>query len=286
METVKIAGSIVTIGESAFSYCSNLTSVELEDGIATIYEYAFRNCTGIEKIVIPNSVTSIQANAFYLCNNLTIYSTRDSQPDTWVTGWNSSNCKVVWNYNLVGTEGLLYTLSEDGTYYIVSGIENSEATEIIIPIHIDGIVVKEIGSYAFANSNITSIKFSSTITKIGEYAFSGCVSLDEITIPANITTIGAYAFADSGLKNAYFENTDGWSNKIGFKYYYRDANDINTGVKTYNLFVTTKAAEALVGSVKVATGSTWREDMSIGMLYREYSYATMNWHSVEWTCSE
>ena len=50
-----------------------------------------------------------------------------------------------------------------------------------------------------------------SLTRIGEYAFSGCLSLEEITIPANVTLIKRCAFwNDYSLSSATFENTNGW----------------------------------------------------------------------------
>ncbi len=69
-----IPDSVTEIGNSAFSYCSGLTSV-----------------------TIPDSVTSIGYAAFKGCSGLTIYCEATSKPRGWDSNWNVSNCPVVWD---------------------------------------------------------------------------------------------------------------------------------------------------------------------------------------------
>ena len=51
--------SVTTIGNSAFNYCSGLTSIEIPNSVTTIGEKAFWGCSKLTSIVIPNSVTTI-----------------------------------------------------------------------------------------------------------------------------------------------------------------------------------------------------------------------------------
>lgn len=80
------------------------------------------------------------------------------------------------------SSGLQYTLSADGTYYILSSLGNCTDTEIVIPETYENLPVKEIGEIAFADSNITSVTIPSTITKIGYDAFANCKQLSKVII--------------------------------------------------------------------------------------------------------
>lgn len=95
------------------------------------------------------------------------------------------------------TVGLAYSLSDDGTYYICTGIGESTGTEIIIPSMYNGLPVTEIGDYAFIScSKLTQITLSNGITTVENYAFYNCRSLTSINIPASVTKIGINAFTD------------------------------------------------------------------------------------------
>ena len=59
-----------TIGNSAFSECSSLTSITIPDSVTSIGDSTFIECYSLTSITIPDSVTSIGRNAFMWCGNL------------------------------------------------------------------------------------------------------------------------------------------------------------------------------------------------------------------------
>ena len=69
--TTTIQNSITSIGESAFSGCTGLTSITIPNGVTRIESGAFSGCTGLTSITIPNNVTSIGVSAFSGCTGLT-----------------------------------------------------------------------------------------------------------------------------------------------------------------------------------------------------------------------
>ena len=73
-ETITYSGttySVTSIGSSAFSGCSALTSVTIGNSVTSIGSYAFSGCSGLTSVTIPNSVTSIGYAAFRGCSALT-----------------------------------------------------------------------------------------------------------------------------------------------------------------------------------------------------------------------
>ena len=70
MTSITISNNVTTVGTSAFSGCTGLTSVKI-DNITTIANNMFTNCSSLTSVTIPESVTSVKDNAFVGCTNLT-----------------------------------------------------------------------------------------------------------------------------------------------------------------------------------------------------------------------
>ena len=69
---------VTEIGESAFSGCSNLSSISIPKSVTSIESSAFKGCSKLSSISIPEGVTSIRSNAFYKCINLSSISIPES----------------------------------------------------------------------------------------------------------------------------------------------------------------------------------------------------------------
>ena len=59
--------AVTCIGEDAFVFCYNLTSVTIPNSVTSIGEGVFWACRGLTSVTIPNSVTSIGNFAFRNC---------------------------------------------------------------------------------------------------------------------------------------------------------------------------------------------------------------------------
>ncbi len=89
---------------------------------------------------------------------------------------------------------ITYTLSDDGTYYIVSDCDIT-GDAVIIGATYKGLPVKEIGYMAFnLSEKLSEVILPDTITTISDGAFYWCTSLTNITIPDSVTKIGKTAF--------------------------------------------------------------------------------------------
>ena len=100
-----------------------------------------------------------------------------------------------------------YVLSDDGTYYICKGVEDSDlkVTMILrkntIQSSIDGIPVTHIGNNAFRYSYFTDFIVPEGIISIGDNAFEKSYTLKNIVLPNSLVTIGDSAFYASYLNS-------------------------------------------------------------------------------------
>ncbi len=69
--TFAIPNAVTSIGNYAFSACSDLTSVTIPNSVTNIGDVAFSGCSSLTSIEIPNSVTNIGESAFVGCAGLT-----------------------------------------------------------------------------------------------------------------------------------------------------------------------------------------------------------------------
>jgi hypothetical protein len=68
---VTIPDGVTSIGKSAFSDCTGLTSVTIPTSVTSIEAWVFYGCTALTSVTIPGSVTNIGDRAFDGCTSLT-----------------------------------------------------------------------------------------------------------------------------------------------------------------------------------------------------------------------
>ena len=189
LTSVTIPDSVTSIGNQVFSYCRSLTSVRIPDSVMSIGEYAFYECRSLENVTIGNGVTSIGYGAFFYCDSLVSLAIGNSV--TSIGDWAFSECHSLMSVTIPDTVISIGSCAFDGCRLL---------TSVTI-----GNNVMSIGSSAFEDCCLlTSVTIPDSVMSIGEYAFYNCRSLTSVTIPDRVMSIGYYAFYScSSLVVAY-----------------------------------------------------------------------------------
>lgn len=166
--TLTLPSTLKTIGASAFSYTDFSGELLIPDGVTSIGTHAFKECDGFGgTLSLPDSVKTVGEWAFYLCEGFTGLKLSAS-----------------------------LTKIEERSFAHMYGLK----TEVVIP---EG--VTEIGEGAFSCSYMPSVRFPSTLKKIGKQAFCltfGLTNYSTITFPNGLEVIEDEAFDSCYFKNA------------------------------------------------------------------------------------
>ncbi len=205
-----------------------ISSIVINDGITSVSEDAFLNFT-LTEITLPDSVSSIGEHAFgySLVDEIytktcepTVIGNVGSYAETWAAelGFEFPASKVILPEGDAGD--VHWIVSEDGVLTIsgsgavLSFNEGGQAPWAEYYAEKDGFRitslviengVTSVGDRAFgAENGITTVELGQTVSSIGNEAFSGCVSLTEIS-SAGVTSVGEKAFSGcSALETVIF----------------------------------------------------------------------------------
>ena len=211
----KVGGYYVThVGDGAFYWCYNITSITLPKRVTYIGDKAFEYCSKMKNISLPEGVTYIGDSAF-------------------------EDCIALQNIDIPPATTIIADWAFDGCDSLKSvDIPNS---------------VTSLGDYAFFSCNsLQTVTIGDGVTSIGEKTFAGCASMKSVTIPETVTEIsddaflncnkdvvivgyvGSYAHSYAQSKNIKFEQieTDDHTHAYVCKVLYKPTCD-NEGLEVY-----------------------------------------------------
>ena len=197
LKAVTIPASIQSIGSTAFTGCSGLTSIIVDNEnqkysaingillsknqktlyycpggksgecvvpakVTAIADKSFQNCTKLTSIVLPDAVTSIGKSAFDGCTSLASINMPSS----------------------------LTTIGDKAFYN-----NRALASKIVIP---SGVLAIGVSAFQYCTS-LNNVVLSEGLNEIKNSAFDNCTALQSIQLPNSLTTIGTFAFAKTGL---------------------------------------------------------------------------------------
>lgn len=161
----------------------------IPEGVTSIGDGAFAGCTGLTGITIPKGVTSIGREAFSGCAGLTSIDIPESVTSI---GYYAFNACIALESITVAAGNTVYDSRNDCNALIETASNSlvKGCNKTVIP---EG--VTSIGNYAFSGCiSLTSINIPSSVASIGSLAFYQCTGLTSIIIPEGVTRIGSSAF--------------------------------------------------------------------------------------------
>ena len=222
LKKITIQENIISIGWDAFKDCSSLISIIVDENNTnyksidgnlytkdekTLVQYAIGKTATTFKI--PEDVTSISYSAFKYCSSLTSILIPSSVKSI-------GNDAFYFCYRLVE----LYNLSninieigraDNGCVGYYAKVIHTSLDEPSNLVTSNGVIYYIEGTTKSAigpvNINATSVTLDSDCTAINEFAFRECESLTSIEIPSSVTNIGDWAFQScSSLKYNTYDN--------------------------------------------------------------------------------
>ena len=112
---VTIRNGVTSIGQYAFSGCTNLTSVSIPGSVTVIENSSFIGCTKLASVTIPDGVTSIGGAAFSRCSSLTSITIPSSVTSLRLSAF--SQCTGLTDVYYHGTKADWNNIVIDGNYY-------------------------------------------------------------------------------------------------------------------------------------------------------------------------
>ena len=231
---ITVKSDTVSISESAFKDCANLTAILIPSSVKHIDKYAFYNCHGLTKLNFNDGIERIENDAFGSCEKLT--SVNFSETLKSIGAFAFVECKKlseitipqsvtsVGEYAFSGCENLAsVTVSDDLPYVGGRAFEktkwlNSQPDGVVyigksaygykgdMPKNTELSLksgITNISGYAFyEEKNLTSVKIPETVNRIGNWAFLDCEGLKNVNIPDGVKRIESWTFSNcSSLTN-------------------------------------------------------------------------------------
>ena len=228
-------GTVKTVGENAFSNCSDLTTVTMTTVDAIEYKsHAFYNCSNLTSTFAFKNGSIIGESAFENCNNAVFSNDFNGVTISSHAFRNVLTFEEIKNFtpNLeaVGAfEGSAYISSVDVDLKANSYLDGFKLYEILFgttrPENLSSQFYKEEGYYiptlfktltissendyipdylAYNLESLTKVEvLSENIVIVGEKSFANCSNLTDVTLSSLTTTINDYAFLNCSSLETY-----------------------------------------------------------------------------------
>ena len=241
IQAITIPDTIKSVGDNAFSNCSNLKIINVK-GAKTYYD-SFDNCKYIEKVKIDNIDNWCSSLFSSPKANPLSYGAKLFENDSEITAL-STNSNIgnyaFYNYKMLNELNLISGYAKIG----ISAFENNDALKNI---YLEGKIIADYNAFyncinvekvfvnnltlwtqsTFQNQTSNPIYYSENLyfgnnevkeisietSSLSKYLFINCKSIEDINIVGNIYNIGRDAFYGcSSIKNIKINKLSSWLN--------------------------------------------------------------------------
>lgn len=179
VEKLVISGCELNIGESAFSYCDDISSIYISNSIVNIDEYAFYDAGKNAEIMICNTNGVLDDNSFQSCGAVKL---------------SMQGCSLELGEDAFAYSDDFETLEfTDSTVDIGSYAFYDVGDDMAVTFNSCGI---DMDDNAFQSCGIVSLSINDSETVLGKETFAYCEDLTDVVFGANNVEIGAYSFYD------------------------------------------------------------------------------------------
>ena len=194
--SLSLPNSLTTIGQAAL-YAIGVSSLVIPDKVVSIGDFAFNGCANLQTITLPAGLRKI-GHCFIECSNLKTINFKGTMKQWLACGGGESTfpaqTQVVCasgTLNLDGTCGddLTWTLDNSGKLTI-------SGTGAMYDYDCDYESYSFTSPWAKYRSMIRSVEIGSGVTSIGSYAFVD-TNITSLNIPGNVKSLGAGSFSDN-----------------------------------------------------------------------------------------
>ena len=174
------SNSLLSIGNSAFENCVNLTSVTIPNSVTSMKRYAFQNCSKLSNAILGTGLKTIEAGCFWRCSSLTNIQIPNS-----ITSIENDVFRECTSLENIVIPNSVLTLG-DQAFESCSKLQNVTLSTNL----------KQINSEVFISCiALQSILIPNGVKSIGQSAFKSCKALQTITLPNTLETINPSAFS-------------------------------------------------------------------------------------------
>ena len=187
LTSVKLPARLKRIGNAALADCEHLASIDLPASLESIGDYAFAHCSALPTITIPASVMEIGCGAFMRCAALKSFAVAPSGQLKELGDVALMDCPALTSIDLGRAIKRIGSRALAGTGILTLDLNANTALE-------------EVGDWAMTLTPVTTVKFPSGVSLLGEGAFLYDASLTSASLGQKLATIGDYAFAGTSLQ--------------------------------------------------------------------------------------